>query len=534
MNDAPRALGWRGDLDEVAYGGAALADALGRVREPLHVVEEPVSGALGVAAGGALTLDGRGDALWRGTLPPLYPEWLGDRGFLAAHGVRFPYIAGEMAGGIASPAMVIAMARAGMLGFLGTAGLSLARIGSMIDAVEAEVGQASWGANLIHSPHEPAIEEATVDLYLRRGVTRVSASAFMRVTESVVRYACTGLARLPDGQIARRHHLFAKVSRPEVAAQFLAPAPAPILAALVAAGRLTAAEAELAARLPLAEDLTVEADSGGHTDNRPLAVVLPAIAALRDRICAEHAYPRPVRVGAAGGLGTPAAVAAAFALGAAYVLTGSINQCTVEADTSEEVKRLLAAAGLADVAMAPAADMFELGVKVQVLRRGTMFAQRAAQLHQLYLTHRSLEELPDTVRKELETRLFQRPLGEVWAETRRYWLEREPAQALQGDADARHRMALVFRWYLGNGSRCACAGAAGRVLDYQVWCGPAMGGFNAWVAGSFLAEPAAREVVQIALNLLEGAAVATRAQQLRTYGLDVPAEAFAFRPRPLS
>jgi hypothetical protein len=29
-------------------------------------------------------------------------------------------------------------------------------------------------------------------------------------------------------------------------------------------------------RVPLACDITVEADSGGHTDNRPLSVLLPA------------------------------------------------------------------------------------------------------------------------------------------------------------------------------------------------------------------------------------------------------------------
>ena len=43
-----------------------------------------------------------------------------------------------------------------------------------------------------------------------------------------------------------------------------------------------------------------------------------------------------------------------------------------------------------------------------------------------------------------------------------------------------------------------------------------------------------RGVAQIALNLLEGAAVLTRAQQLRTYGVPLPDAAFDFRPRPLA
>jgi hypothetical protein len=46
-----------------------------------------------------------------------------------------------------------------------------------------------------------------------------------------------------------------------------------------------------------------------------------------------------------------------------------------------------------------------------------------------------------------------------------------------------------------------------------------MGAFNSWVKGSFLEDPAQpATVAQIARNLLEGAAVVTRAQQLRTYG----------------
>jgi hypothetical protein len=81
-------------------------------------------------------------------------------------------------------------------------------------------------------------------------------------------------------------------------------------------------------------------------------------------------------------------------------------------------------------------------------------------------------------------------------------------------------------------SRWAIRGEPARRLDYQIWCGPAMGAFNAWTRGSFLEAPARRTVVQIALNLLEGAAALTRAHQLRATGVVVPAEAFRFRPRP--
>lgn len=52
-------------------------------------------------------------------------------------------------------------------------------------------------------------------------------------------------------------------------------------------------QALLAAAIPMAQDVTAEADSGGHTDNRPLVTLLPTLLALRDRI-------RPYRLGKPG------------------------------------------------------------------------------------------------------------------------------------------------------------------------------------------------------------------------------------------
>ena len=449
--------------------------------------------------------------------------------------MRFPYVTGAMANGIATTRLVIAMAEAGMLGFFGAAGLALPRVEAAVDELARTLGHhgAPWGSNLIHSPNEPALEMGAVELYLRRGVRRVSASAFMSLTPSVVRYAARGLRVDPSGRIRRDNYVFAKISRPEVAREFLSPAPGEMLEALVAQGHLTREEASLAQRVPVAEDITVEADSGGHTDNRPLPALLPVILQLRDELALKHQYSRPVRVGAAGGLGTPGAVAAAFSLGADYVLTGSVNQAAAESGLSEEGRRMLATATIADVGMAAAADMFELGVKLQVLKRGTMFAVRANRLYELYRDYASLDAIPEAQRARAEKEIFRMPLDEVWVHTRDFWAKREPAELEQAEREPKHKMALCFRWYLGLSSRWAISGEADRRVDYQIWCGPAMGAFNAWVKGSFLEPPEARGAVQIAKNLLEGAAVVTRAQQLRSYGVPVPSAAFDFRPRPL-
>jgi hypothetical protein len=91
----------------------------------------------------------------------------------------------------------------------------------------------------------------------------------------------------------------------------------------------------------------------------------------------------------------------------------------------------------------------------------------------------------------------------------------------------------VFRWYLGSSNRWAREGVADRRNDYQIWCGPAIGAFNAWTAGSHLADPARRTVEEIGLNLLIGAVRCTRASHLRTAGVPVPVNAFRTSPRQL-
>jgi PfaD family protein len=523
-------------LADSSADGDPAAAAMTDPRRPVALYAGPSAATRAEAIDGDRLPRARAGERLVGVLPPLYPEWLGDRGFARAHGARFPYVVGEMARGIATPRMVIDAVEAGLVAFFGSAGLPIAEIDAALATIASRLGpgRRGWGANLIHSPHEPEAEMAFARLALARGLPAVSASAFMRVEPAVVLLASRGLGRAPDGRIVRPRQVLAKVSRAEVARQLLSPAPDALLGPLCAQGLLSAAEADLARRVPIADDLTVEADSGGHTDNRPLTVLLPEALALARQIAAEHGYPEVPRVGAAGGLGTPAALAAAFAAGAAYVLTGSINQCTVQSGLSPDGRRMLARAEPADVAMAPAADMFELGVKVQVLKRGTLFAQRGARLYDAYRRYAGLDDLPADERDEIERTVLGRSVDEVWSDTRAHFAAAAPAEIERAERDPKHKMALCFRWYLFMGAHWARGGDQARRADYQIWCGPAMGAFNRWARGSFLEDPEGRDVVQVARNLLEGAAHVARAQALRQAGVALPPGAFDFRPRPLA
>lgn len=444
----------------------------------------------------------------RGTVdrvvPALPPESLGDPGFRAAHGVKRAYIAGAMAGGIASPALVIAMSRAGYIGFYGSGGLDLKQVEQAVGKIKAELGDGPCGFNLLHNPSEPSVEEATVDLYLRHGVRTISASAFMGLTPAVVRFRLANITE-ENGQIVAPNKVLAKVSRTEVAEPFLRPAPPKLLAELVAKKQITARQAQLAEHIPVAEDVTPEADSGGHTDGRPLSVLVPVFRRLRDRVQAELGYAVEPRIGAAGGIADPESLAGALTLGAAYVLTGSVNQCTREAGTSDLVKEMLAQAGYADVANGPAPDMFEIGAKVQVLSRGSLYAQRAQLLYEVYRECAGWDAVPKAQRDKIEKQILGRRFEDVWADTERYWAERDAREVQRANDEPRHKMALCFRWYLGMTSRWARTGDLTRKRDYQVWCGPAMGLFNDWARGTALESWESRTVVGIADALMAGA-----------------------------
>ena len=216
----------------------------------------------------------------------LTPDQLGDASFCHDYGVRVPYVVGAMANGITSTAMVIAIARGGMIGFFGAAGLSTPAIESAIIEIKDAVGNAPFGINLIHSPQVPQQEFETVALLRKHGVVNVSASAYIKLTPAIVAYRATGLTR-ENGEVKIRHRVLAKVSRPEVALQFLNPAPASMLDDLRAQGVITQTQHELALITPMADDLTAEAYSGGHTDNRAAPVLIPQLIALRERVVAE-------------------------------------------------------------------------------------------------------------------------------------------------------------------------------------------------------------------------------------------------------
>ncbi|MDM8550776.1 ACP S-malonyltransferase [Desulfobacterales bacterium HSG2] len=429
-------------------------------------------------------------------------ENMGSRAFREEYNLKYAYLTGAMFRGIASKELVIAMGKAGMMGYLGTGGMELNAIEDAIRDIQSGLDGKPCGMNLLHNYYDPDAEEKLVDLYLKHGIKYVEAAAYMQMTPALVRYRLTGLAREKDGRITSSHKVMGKISRPEVAEAFLSPAPERIVNKLLEGGKITREQADLSRNMPMADAICAEADSGGHTDGASAYALFPAVHRLRDDMMRKYGYEKQIFIGAAGGIGTPGSAAAAFILGADFILTGSINQCTVEAGTSDLVKDMLQEMNVQDTDYAPAGDMFETGAKVQLLRKGVFFPARANKLYDLYRQYDSVHDIDEKTKKQLQEKYFKRSFDEIWEETKSFFSERDPEQIKKAEKSPKHKMALIFRWYFGHTTRIANEGIEAEKVNFQVHTGPALGAFNQWVKGTGLENWRNRHVDKIAEKLM--------------------------------
>src|SRR5688500_10326621 len=86
------------------FSSDVILDAVRAIATPIEIVAD-AGGNLGAARQGTAPAE-----LPRiGILPPLLPQRLGDRSFRETHGTRYAYVAGEMATGIATTDLVVAI-----------------------------------------------------------------------------------------------------------------------------------------------------------------------------------------------------------------------------------------------------------------------------------------------------------------------------------------------------------------------------------------------------------------------------------------
>lgn len=76
-------------------------------------------------------------------------ERLGSAAFRRDYGVKYAYSSGSMYQGIASRKLVVAMARAKMMSFFGSGGLSLPLLQEAILGIQSDLNGESFGMNML-------------------------------------------------------------------------------------------------------------------------------------------------------------------------------------------------------------------------------------------------------------------------------------------------------------------------------------------------------------------------------------------------
>ena len=429
---------------------------------------------------------------------------LGNTDFLKAYGVKYAYVAGSMFHGISSEQFVMRMARARLLSFFGTKGLTLPQIEKAIRYIKSGLdGTMPYGMSIWHQADDPARERELIDLLIDHGIKCVEASSYIGLSEAIVYYRVKGIHLDEKRRAIAGNRLLVKVSRPETAQLFLQPPPKEIVDKLLAAGAISPTQAAMAGSVPMADDICAETDGAGPTARRSPLTLFPALRLLREEVLKQQSYTSIPRLGISGGIGTPEAAAASFLVGADFILTGSVNQCTIEAGISDTAKEMLQEMNVQDTDYVPGGEMFEFGAKIQVLKKGIFFPARAGKLYELYKQYGSIDEIDRKDRAQLEDRYFKSPLETVY----QHLEDRNDKDGNRpGGQNQKHKMALIFKSYFSKSIRAALDGSPDK-LDYQIHTSAALGAFNQWVKATPLKEWKYRHPDEIAWLLMEGAAV---------------------------
>src|SRR5437016_1062091 len=118
---------WTANGTALAQDAGAVTQAIEDIFQPLYIVKTGQGLAVGRGGLGAIGPASHDKSALPivGVVPAIRPETLGDPSFCVDHGLKYPYVSGGMAAGIGSADIVEALARCGMLGFFGAAGLVL-------------------------------------------------------------------------------------------------------------------------------------------------------------------------------------------------------------------------------------------------------------------------------------------------------------------------------------------------------------------------------------------------------------------------
>lgn len=441
-------------------------------------------------------------------------RYLGDMEFSKRYQTKYNYVIGGMCNGIAGVQLVSSACNHGILSFLGTTGLAISKVEQMIQETRQNTNSDTlFGINITQDYFQTDRQRELFELCKRQEVPVVEISGFMSPTKELVLYKAKGL-RLDDNHKVQGNAIIAKISNSLTAKEFLSPAPVEILDQLREESLITTEEYELAKKVPVVDDICIVGDCAYETDRGNLISILPEVLEMRQKIMSSHALLQQARVGVAGGIGSKRAAVAMFLMGADFILTGSVNECTKEANLPNGVKDMLAEITVNDVTYVPSERLFELNKLVQVVKKGIFFPSRANILKSVYDVTDSVEAIPESMKVYIEHKILRTDFTTFYQQIEQ---DLDDVQLKLAQSNEKYKMALVFKRYLRDSFQRTLQGNddANEIVDYEIYCSAALGSLNEQLSGTPLEQWNLRTVSDIADFIMNGAYEIVTNKQLR-------------------
>lgn len=422
--------------------------------------------------------------------------------FNIEYDLKYPYLVGGIERGITSKEMVVKCGKHNILSFLGTKRMNIEKIRESIVYIKKHLtnGEA-FGVNITYDPLDTELASKVVDLCFEYDVKNIELCGYHYMPKYIIRYKFNNL-KYKNNKVICNNKIFLKTDRLNDLEQLMEPASEEVLESLTKERLITDAEKRLLKNVSVIDALTISCESGGNMYKSNILNVLPTAINIRDSKVKEQGYDNNIYIGVAGDIGTPESVAIMFLLGADYIVTDSINQCSIESSLSDLTKDLLQQAGIEDTIYVPDADNFEIGAKIPVLKRGVMFPSRANKLYDLYRYYNSYYQIDKKLREHIEKNYFRKTFDEYYEECKR----NEPIEKIDIiEKDEKKKMALVFKQYLIEAASYGQEGLEEEKMNFSIYCSPALGAFNKYCNGGEMENWRNRSITKIAEILMHDA-----------------------------
>lgn len=420
--------------------------------------------------------------------------------FCASYGVKLPYIASALPGRACSPEWVVELARSGVLGFLGTELSSAAQLREDIRAVQADLERQAYGVSLFCEHGMSAADREKIDCCLAHEVSCIQALDYVEPSMAMVLYRLKGLSvsRDTDGvkRVLSRHRLVVRVDDPQLAGRFFAPPSQDVVDELFRQRHISAEQRDNAKHISLCSELYYDASTFSDTAAGKLADMQRESESYKR----QYNYAEKINLGVAAGFGDPRSVAEFFSLDVDFIVTDSINQCTLEANLPVTLKDSLASCSAADIVMAPAHEKFILGLKSPILNLDNCYPERANYLFDLYAQYEDLTHVPRDAVEYMERDIFGESLENVWLSVSSRLIESGRGEHVRRAARSeKYKMLLVFSSYL---DRIRAVNLNENPEEFFLTINEGMGRFNEWSMGTNFTHWKQRHASEIASALM--------------------------------